>query len=173
MALIMIYSVLGNIFRDRRLSIRYRRKMAAGACEVLPVSRVEMERQRLRRKTDRGTDMGVVLEPGKRLEKGDVLVDSKGKFIMVEQLPEKVISITIKEQGVEELVELSALIGHVVGNRHRPIAVGDGKISFPILADSELELFRRLLPTRGIQLRIEDKIFQPSGNAIHKHDSQT
>jgi len=61
---------------------------ATGNCERLLISRMEMEKFRLRRKTDRGTDLGIVLEPGSRLHHGDVLVWTKDRLVIVEQLPE-------------------------------------------------------------------------------------
>jgi urease accessory protein len=162
-----ITSVAGNIFADRRLAETYRRAKAAGTCERLAVSRMEMERLRLRRKTDRGTDIGLVLEPGGRLHHGDVL-DVKEKFVVVEQLPEKVVSVSIKKGDVERMVGLAALIGHTIGNRHRPIAVDHGTISFPIQAESEVDTFRKLLPA-GIKLEVTEQVFLPAGE-VHHHE---
>jgi urease accessory protein len=161
-----IASVAGNIFSDRRLAKKYRRAKAAGKCERLAISRMEMERLRLRRRTDRGTDVGLVLEPGGRLNHGDVLA-AKEKFILVEQLPEKVVSVNMKKSGVEKMVGLAALAGHAIGNRHRPIAVDHGTISFPIQAESEIDTFRKLLPA-GARLKVKEQVFLPAGE-VHSH----
>jgi urease accessory protein len=161
-----VTSAAGNIYSDKRLSEKYRRMEAAGACERLLVSRMEMERLRLRRRTDRGTDIGLVLEPGSRLYNGDVLVLTKDRLVIVEQLPEKVISISIGKSG--NATGLAALVGHAIGNRHRPIAVNGSTISFPIQADSEVALFQKLLP-RGIKLKLEERVFQPTGE-FHSHE---
>jgi urease accessory protein UreE len=176
-AITTVHSVLGNVFHDRRLSNKCKRMKAAGACESLPVSRAEMERLRLMRKTDRGTEVGIVLEPGNKLEHGDVLLDDGKKFIVVEQTPEKVVSVRIKEKDPDKIARLSALVGHAIGNRHRPIAVDDdeeedggGSIAFPVMTDSELELFRKLLPAGKIELKIETRVFQPTEGAAHTHE---
>jgi urease accessory protein len=161
-----ITSVAGNIFADRRLAEKYRRARATGMCERLAISRMEMERLRLRRKTDQGTDIGLVLEPGHRLHHGDLLV-AKEKFILVEQMPEKVVSVRIKKGDVEKVVGLAALIGHAIGNRHRPIAVDHGTISFPIQAESEVDTFRRLLPA-GARLEVIEHVFLPA-EEVHSH----
>jgi urease accessory protein len=158
--------VAGNI-ADRRLAERYRRAKAAGKCERLLVSRIEMERLRLRRRTDRGTDIGLVLEPGSRLHHGDLLA-AKERFIVVEQLPEKVVSISIKKDSMEKMVGLAALIGHVIGNRHRPIAVDHDTISFPVQAESDVDAFRKLLP-EGVKLKVTEQVFFPAGEA-HAHE---
>lgn len=164
--MLAVISVAGNVFAERRMLEKYRRAKAAGTCERLLVSRVDMERLRLRRRTDRGTDVGLVLEPGTRLHHGDVLAAEK--FIVVEQLPEKVVSISIKKDNFEKMVDLAALIGHTIGNRHRPIAVDCGTISFPVQAESEVDTFIKLLPT-GIGLKITDQVFLPAGEA-HAHE---
>ena len=165
--MLAITSVAGNIFADRRLAEKYRRAKAAGTCERLAVSRMDMERLRLRRTTDQGTNIGLVLEPGGRLYHGDVLV-AKEKFILVEQLPEKVVSVSIKKGNVQKMVGLAALIGHTIGNRHRPIAVDRGTVSFPIQTESEVDTFRKLLPA-GARLEVTEQVFLPAGE-VHHHE---
>lgn len=162
--MLAVTAIAGNIFSNRRLAAKYRRAKAAGSCERLLVSRMEMEKLRLRRTTDKGTDMGLVLEPGSRLHHGDVLAGEK--FIVVEQLPEKVVSIRLKSDS--KTIDISALIGHTIGNRHRPIAVDHGTISFPIQAESEVDTFKKLLPA-GITLKITEQVFLPAGD-VHAHE---
>lgn len=164
--MLTVTSVAGNIFADSRMAEKYRRAKAAGTGERLLVSRMEMERLRLRRRTDGETDIGLVLEPGSRLHHGDVLAAEK--FIVVEQLPEKVVSISISKNDFEKMVGLAALVGHTIGNRHRPIAVDHGTISFPIQAESEVDTFRKLLPA-GVKLKLKEEIFLPAGE-IHTHE---
>jgi urease accessory protein len=161
-----VTSVAGNIFADSRMAEKYRRAKAAGTGERLLVSRMEMERLRLRRRTDGETDIGLVLEPGSRLHHGDVLAAEK--FIVVEQLPEKVVSISISKDDFEKMVALAALVGHTIGNRHRPIAVDHGTVSFPIQAESEVDTFRKLLPA-GVKLKLKEEVFLPAGE-IHTHE---
>lgn len=163
--MLAVNSIAGNIFVDRRLAARYMRARAAGASERLLVSRMEMERFRLRRTTDKGTDTGLVLEPGSRLHHGDVLASDR--FIVIEQLPEKVVSISIRKDDSEKMIRLAALIGHTIGNRHRPIAIDHGKISFPIQAESEIDTFRNLLPA-GVRIKVTEKVFLPAGK-VHSH----
>jgi urease accessory protein len=159
-SVLAVTGVVGNVFSDKRLAAKYRRAKAAGTVEQLLVSRMEMEKLRLRRTTDAGTDVGLVLEPGSRLHHGDVLAGEK--FIVVEQLSEKVISIRIKKGDSD----LAALIGHAIGNRHRPIAVDHGTISFPIQAESEVDVFKKLLPK--VRMKITEQVFLPAGE-VHAH----
>jgi urease accessory protein len=161
-----VTSIAGNVFTDMRLAEKHRRAKTTGECERLLVSRIEMEKLRLRRSTDKGTDIGLVLESGSRLHHGDVLAAEK--FIVVEQLPEKVVSISICKDSSDKMVGLAALIGHTIGNRHRPIAVDHGSISFPVQADSEADNFRKLLPAR-VRISITDQVFLPAGE-VHSHE---
>lgn len=131
------------------------------------VSRPELEKNRMRKKTDRGTDVGFVLEPGKNLRHGDVL-SSEGKTIVIEQMPEKVVSVKLKNNSIESMV----LIGHVIGNRHRPIAIKNGAVYFPVLADSEVGVFERLFSgiVEDVEISIEDEVFTPHRGAdVHGH----
>ena len=164
--MLAVTSVAGNI-TNGRLAAKYRRAKATGNCERLLVSRIEMERLRLRRRTDKGTDIGLVLQAGSRLHHGDVLA-AKEKFIIVEQLPEKVVSVRLKRGSLEKMIGLAALIGHVIGNRHRPIAVDHEAISFPVQAESEVDTFRKLLPA-GVKMEITEDVFLPAGE-IHAHE---
>ena len=169
--MLTVTSIGGNIFHDKSLRKKY--KHFTGNYERLTISRLETERSRLRRKTDRGTDIGLILKSGTKLQHGDILLSTSKKFIIVEQLPEKVISIRIKKKEPKNLLKLCMMIGHIIGNRHRPIAIDEkGTISFPIQADSEIEVFRRLLYSvmDHIELTVEERIFQPEqGMDVHEH----
>jgi hypothetical protein len=38
------------------------------------------------------------------------------------------------------------------------------------MADSELKLFEQLMPSGSVRLKIEEKVFQPSGAATSNHE---
>lgn len=160
--MLQITHVIGNIFADDRLS-----KFDLSIFEHLKMTRGELEKSRLRRETDSGTDVAISLEPGVRLHNGDVLEDND-KMILVEQMPEKVISVSFLDSNPE----LQVLVGHIIGNRHRPISIHDDVVSFPIQADSELEVFERLFSgvLDKIKLKVEELVFEPhTGADVHEH----
>lgn len=163
----VISAVAGNIHSNRRIAERWRRAELSGAAEHLLVSRIELDKLRTRRKTDRGTDVGLVLERGTRLHHGDVL-DVKEKLIVVVQMPERVISVIMRKRSIRQSVETAAVVGHAIGNRHKPIAVSQGKIAFPIQNESEIEMFAKLMPP-GVKLNVTTQIFVPSGE-VHHHE---
>ncbi|QLH07078.1 urease accessory protein UreE [Nitrosopumilus ureiphilus] len=154
---------VGNIFLDEGFD-----ELKKGNFERLKLSRMELEKRILRRKGDRGTDIGLKLDPGVKLRHGDVINNGDMK-IVVEQLPEKVISIRLKTKN---MVDVMVLLGHIIGNRHRPISIQREEISFPIQADAEKEVFTKLFQSiiNDIEMRVEEQVFSPSTGAdVHEH----
>ncbi|MGI0003464.1 MAG: urease accessory protein UreE [Nitrosopumilaceae archaeon] len=166
--MLKITKVSGNVFDDE-LQKRFEILDKQGKCERLKVSRQELEKTRLRKNTDKGTDVGLSFNGSTKLNHGDVLI-SEDKFILVEQLPEKVISVKIKQNSNQ--TELLVLLGHIIGNRHRPIAIDKQTIMFPIQADSELGLFKNLLAEflEYLEIKVEERVFVPrKGMDVHEH----
>ncbi len=154
---------VGNIFLDEGFD-----DLKSGNFEKLKISRMELEKRILRRKTDRGTDVGLNLESGVKLRHGDVIKNGDME-IVVEQLPEKIITVRLKNK---KMTDVMVLLGHIIGNRHRPISIKNDEISFPIQADSEKEVFTKLFQSiiNHIELTVEERIFYPhSGADVHEH----
>ncbi len=168
--MLTIISVIGNIFDDKKLMTKFKQMESKKRCERLKIARLELERSRIRKKTDLGTDIGLILDSGTRLHHGDVIVSNLKKFIIIEQLPEKVISIRIKKlkKNPTGLVTL----GHIIGNRHKPIVISDDVLYFPIQAYSEVEIFKKLLVgvMNNLEIEVGEQIFQPQhGMYMHEH----
>lgn len=154
---------VGNIFLDKGFD-----ELKRGNFERLKISRMELEKRILRKMGDRGTDVGFNLEPGIKLRHGDVINNGDMK-IVVEQLPEKVIAIRLKTKN---MVDVMVLLGHIIGNRHRPISIQREEIVFPIQADSEKEVFTKLFHSiiNHIEITADERIFAPhSGADVHEH----
>ncbi len=158
-----VNSIIGNIFLDDGFD-----ELKSKNFERLKISRMELEKRILRRKTDRGTDVGLNLDPGVKLHHGDV--NKNGDMeIVVEQLPEKIITVKLKNK---EMTDVMVLLGHIIGNRHRPISIQGDEISFPIQADSEKEVFTKLFQSiiNNIDMTIEEQVFSPQlGADVHGH----
>ena len=154
---------VGNIFLDKEFD-----DLKNGNFERLKISRIELEKRILRRKTDRGTDVGLKLDLGVTLRNGDVF-EKDDKKIVLEQLPEKVISVRLKTKNMTDVM---VLLGHIIGNRHRPISIQREEILFPIQADSEKEIFSKLFSNiiTHIEMTIKEQVFYPtSGADLHEH----
>jgi urease accessory protein len=158
-----VNSPVGNIFHDKEFG-----DLKNENFEKLKISRIELEKRILRRKTDRGTDVGLNLDPGVKLRNGDIIKNGDTK-IVVEQLPEKVITVKLKNK---KMADVMVLLGHIIGNRHRPISIQGDEISFPIQADSEKEVFTKLFQSiiNHIDITVEEQIFYPQlGADVHEH----
>ena len=170
--MIRVSSIAGNIFHDESLAKKFEEKQKAGKCEFLKFSRTELEKKRIRWQTSKGTDVGLVLDSNHNLHNGDVLLSDTENFIVIEQVPEKVISVKTKETELNSK-EILVKLGHLIGNRHRPIQIDkDGKIIFPILSDSELDTFKELFSSiiDHIEMNVEEQIFEPlNGMIVHEH----
>ena len=158
-----VNSTIGNIFLDEGFD-----DLKSKNFERLKISRMELEKRILRRKTDRGTDVGLNLDPGVKLRNGDIIKNGDTKII-VEQLPEKIIIVKLKNK---KMADVMVLLGHIIGNRHRPISIQGDEISFPIQADSEKEVFTKLFQSiiNHIDITVEEQIFSPQlGADVHEH----
>ena len=163
-------TVLGNSYQGNHLHEKITFAKENNTLRRLFLSRTEMEKSRLRTKTEDGLEIGLSLEPGYVLHNGDVIeIDSH--LIVVHQLPEKVIRVMIHEN--EWSPNLLVHLGHIIGNRHRPLSItSDGCIMFPIHDETELELFEKLFSDiiDHLELIVEDEIFVPNkGMNVHEH----
>lgn len=150
---------------------------AEEASDRVRMTRAELEKSRIRKTTEGGADLAVSLPAGTVLRDGDLLDAGGGGRILVEQAPEKVATARPAAGGGGGGGRSAAafLVGHIVGNRHRPISVSaDGSsISFPLQADSEAEVFRSLFGRieGGVELRVSEEVFRPHGGAdVHGHE---
>lgn len=154
--MLRITSVAGNIHADgfRHLDVK--------GCHRLRLSRNDLEKRRMRRVSDTGGDVIVSLEPGVFLNDGDIAY-SGDEIILVEQIPEMVIAVDIS--GVDS-PDVLVMIGHAIGNLHRPISIRGTAIYLPAQAESELELFRSILKVSGqVQVSIDRLVFKPDPRA--------
>ena len=165
--MLIVNNISGNIYENDNLAKKIQEVKQHGTLRLLLLSRIEMEKSRLRKKTEDGFDIGLVLEPGKRLRHGDIILESS-ETILIEQLPEKILTVKFKDNNPELLL----LVGHIIGNRHRPISINNETISFPIHDDSEMELFERLFHEviDKIDLTVDEQRFiSHVGMDIHEH----
>lgn len=129
--------------------------------EYIRMERGEMQKSRLRRTTDRGTDVGLDLPAGTTLHDGD-LVRGEGRTVMIRQMPETVG--VISPAGGPVPADMWMLAAHAIGNMHRPISVGRDKIIFPVQDASEGETFARILDRVGtgrFEITVREAVFEP------------
>jgi len=171
--MIHIHKIIGNIHSDSELNDKYQEMIKTGLVEKIEITRLESDRARIRKISDKGTDLALTLIPGSHINNGDVVMLSEEKMIIANRTPENVAMISLKGlMSQDQLFETAIKIGHTIGNMHRPIKVVSDKIYFPIQSQSEVELFQTLLSNliNNIVIKSENIIFEPeSGYDVHEH----
>lgn len=171
--MIHIDKIIGNINSDSHLKDKYQEMLRRDHVERIEITRLESERSRIRKVSDKGTDLGVIMIPGSHINDGDVLLLTEEKMVIAKRISENVAIISLKgDISVDQLFERVIKLGHTIGNMHRPIRVANGKIYFPIQSESEIELFRKLLFNLrdNLDIKSENIIFEPDpGYDIHGH----
>lgn len=171
--MIHIHKIIGNIHSDSDLNDKYQEMIKTGLVEKIEITRLESDRARIRKLSDKGTDLALTLIPGSHINNGDVVMLSEEKMVIANRTPENVAMISLKGlMSQDQLFETATKIGHTIGNMHRPIKVVSDKIYFPIQSQSEVELFQTLLSNliNNIVIKSENIIFEPeSGYDVHEH----
>ncbi|HJR48500.1 MAG TPA: hypothetical protein VJ799_10135 [Nitrososphaeraceae archaeon] len=141
--------------------------------EKIQLSRLEADRTRMRKLSNKGTDLALTMEPSSHINEGDVLLLTEEKMVIAERESENVAIISLNNDvSAKQIMETAVKLGHIIGNMHRPIKVTNNKVYFPIQSDSEIELFKKLFHnlTQDIDIKNENMIFEPDlGYDIHGH----
>ena len=171
--MIIINSIIGNLYHDSNLRKRYEEMSSQSLCESIRVNRMEAQRVRMRKRSSKGTDIALTTTPGTRLRHGDVLMAGNDKMITIELEPENLAVVEVKDNIHEhDAVQVPVTIGHAIGNLHRPIKLEGRKIYFPIQTDSEIEMFKKIFGRLLDHLEITQAkmVFEPEeGTDVHEH----
>lgn len=174
--LITIDHILGNINSDAQLKSSYDLFTMSQKSERILISRMESQRMRMRKVSDRGTDVALTLSPGGHLRHGDVVLLDNNRIIVVEVEPENVLQLDINSKTLDDdhdhLTEVLVKIGHTIGNLHRPVKLYGTRIYFPIQAESEIEMFKKLFHPfdRYLEIKSAKIVFEPDESmGVHAH----
>ena len=167
-----INRVVGNVHKDHELGQKYR-QMSEKQLETILISRSEAQRVRMRKTSNKGTDVAIMLPQNTHIKHGDVLLLDNDKIIVVEIKPERVAVIAIENNiASHHLLEMAAKVGHTIGNLHRPIKVENNNIILPIQAEGELELLKKILGSTKEHINITSTtmVFEAEvGADVHEH----
>lgn len=171
--MITIDSVVGNIKKDKKIGEKYVEMCTRKVCETIKINRLESQRVRMRKTSDKGTDIALTLPPGTHLRHGDVIMLNEDKIVIVEIEPENVAMVEVKDNiHDDDIIQVPVTIGHTIGNLHRPIKLEENRIYFPIQADSEIDMFKKLFASvnEHIEIKNTKMVFEPDeGMSIHEH----
>ena len=171
--MIHINKILGNIHSDSYLQEKYQDMKKKDKVEKIELNRLEADRIRIRKVSDKGTDLALTLNPGSHIHDGDVILVAEETMVIAKRESENVAIISINNDiSAEQILDTAIKLGHIIGNMHRPIRVINNRLYFPIQSDSEIELFKRLFYNLGqdIDIKTENIVFEPDlGYDIHGH----
>jgi urease accessory protein len=171
--MITINSIIGNIKTDKNLQQNYLALCQKGLCEKIVVSRLESQRLRMRKTTDKGTDIGLALANGTCLRNGDIVYQTTDRMIAIELEPENVAVLNLKRDDAtdSDFFEMAVRIGHAIGNLHRPIKIDGEMIYLPIQAQTEIELLEKIFAPFHDHLSItQDKIVFETDEGLPTHE---
>ncbi|MGH9979041.1 MAG: urease accessory protein UreE [Nitrososphaeraceae archaeon] len=175
--MLTIDHVVGNIYNEDKLGATYRDFVSKQQDETFLITRTESQRHRMRKVSNKGTDIALNFHSGNQhLRHGDVLLLNDNQIVVVEIEPENVLQVEILKQTLtdspESLIQIPVQIGHTIGNLHRPIRLDGPRIYFPIQAESEIEMFRKLFHPFHHHIDIQSKkiVFEPNETMnVHEH----
>jgi urease accessory protein len=171
--MIIVNRILGNINQNSNLRKKYEEMLKNNLCEKVGITRMESGKLRMRKSTDKKTDVAFIFEHTPNLRNNDIIYIDDNKMILLSLEPESVAIITLKSyENKENIFPLSIKIGHSLGNLHRPIKVTKNQVIFPLQAETELEMLKKMFSSfnQFLDIRTENMIFEPDeGSNIHEH----
>ena len=151
--MLKLTGVLGNIHSDAGLREQCERLSALGKQEVLLLETLDTQKSRLRVVTDKGTEVGIIMERGVALRDGDLLYLSEPDCAIVVQVkPEDVMAITLDPTPTRgELIANAVRLGHILGNQHWPIHVVGETVYVPVsIAQNVMETVMKTYRVQGV-----------------------
>lgn len=151
--------------------------LQSGKVEYITVSRLESQRLRMRKVTDNGTDLVLNISERACLNDGDVVFMTREKMVVVKRELESVALITLHScLSDDNLLAIAVKVGHAIGNLHRPVRIEGNSIYFPILSESEIELFEKQFRDirDHVEIKVDQIVFQvePGSNLLEQHKNK-
>lgn len=135
----VVDGVVGNLNDDEALAARYD-ELPPESIERVVVDSTERKRSRFRTTTDRGDEIGVVVDRPDGLRSGDVLSADADGMLVVEFERERAAAIDLPaDADPRRALEL----GYAVGNKHWTLAVEGGTV-YVLVPDDENRLAAEL-----------------------------
>lgn len=89
--------------------------------EKIQISRLEADRIRIRKVSNKGTDLALTLIPGSHIYDGDVVLLSEERMVIAKRETENVIIISLNNKmSTQQALDTAIKLGRIIGNMHRP-----------------------------------------------------
>ena len=95
--MIHINKIIGNINFDSHLKDKYEDMMKNGRVEKIEITRLESDRTRMRKTSDKGTDLALVIDAGSHINDGDVVLLTEDKMVIAIRVSENVATISLRD----------------------------------------------------------------------------
>ena len=106
--MIHINKIIGNINSDSDLHERYQTMMKNDKVEKIQISRLEADRTRIRKLSNKGTDLALTMEPSSHINDGDVVLLTEEKMIIAKRESENVVIISLNNDiSSQQILELA------------------------------------------------------------------
>lgn len=127
--MLQITELVGNIHRDESLAKAHDEYEKQDRVERLVLDEHDRKRSRLRTTTDRGTDVGLVIDQPTGLSAGDVVVYNDESLIVITAEQQEVGILDI--ESIENR-EMAIELGHHLGNQHWSLTIRNGRLYVPV-----------------------------------------
>lgn len=125
-----IDGTIGNLNEDQSLAQAIQEHRDQDTLETIHIESDDRHKSRLRVQTDRGTDVGLVVDEPP-LSDGDVLCCTDQQAIVVTFETRAALAVVLPDTlSVRTAIDL----GHRIGNQHWDIAIEDGTLYIPLTA---------------------------------------
>lgn len=170
--MLVVETVLGSVEDDPELAARYEER-PADEVETVVLDDRERRRSRVRTATDAGTELGIVVGSGQRLQPGDVLVDDEDRFVVVAFADREALVVSFDSPGDTAAMAEAVRVGYRVGNRHWDLAVRDDEVLVALGTDADriVETVTDALPpgTTTRRERVDPALFDDAPAVGHDH----
>lgn len=165
-------TIIGNIHRDEPLADTYEEYETDDRVERIALDENDRKRSRLRTTTDRGTDVGIVVDRQAGLAAGDVVAYDDERMIVI--TAERREALVIELDAIDDMA--TALeCGHRLGNQHRELAVEEGRVYVPV-SEERAHVERVIERTLGeipiMYERVDLSTFEKQNQSMDHHHSQ-
>ncbi|HKQ20964.1 MAG TPA: hypothetical protein VJS91_02900, partial [Nitrososphaeraceae archaeon] len=96
--MIHINKILGNIHFDSDLHEKYQDMMKKDKVEKIELNRLEADRIRIRKVSDKGTDLALTLNPGSHIYDGDIVLLAEERMVVAKRESEDVAIISLNNE---------------------------------------------------------------------------
>lgn len=135
--IVLAKTYLGNISDCDELARRVAQAEADGSCLKVTVEQGDRAKGRILTQTDAGQKVGITKGRDWLLRDGDVLVGEGDRMVLVSVEPQALIALTFSP-GANNNPAALVQLGHILGNRHWPVAIKNETLYIELTANAAL-----------------------------------